>query len=143
MMTEAMDLTVDRLSFDVVFTPADEDADLGFMQIPKGSIGGVFGYHRAWVGDKNVVSVGFNWIMGNVTPPKKIANGHVIQVFGRPNFRTVIHCLPHADWDEEGFMGPGMIYTAMPATNALPYVVAAAPGVVTLKDLPVITGRSF
>ena len=84
-----------------------------------------------------------SWIMGTVTPPKKVAHGHVIQVFGRPNFRTVINCLPPADWDEDGYMGPGMIYTAMPATNAIPYVVAADPGIVTLKDLPVITGRSY
>ncbi|GAA3514491.1 dihydrodipicolinate reductase [Aeromicrobium panaciterrae] len=143
MMTEAMGLTPDRLSFDVVFTPADEDSDLGFMKIAKGTIGGVYGFHRAWVGDKNVVSVGFNWVMGTVTPPKKIAHGHVIQVFGRPNFRTVISCLPPMDWDENSYMGPGMIYTAMPATNAIPYVVAADPGIVTLKDLPVITGRSY
>jgi hypothetical protein len=29
----------------------------------------------------------------------------------------------------------------MPVTNAVPAVVAAAPGIVTLKDLPPITGR--
>ena len=29
----------------------------------------------------------------------------------------------------------------MPVTNAVPYVVAAEPGIVTLKDLPPITGR--
>jgi len=34
-----------------------------------------------------------------------------------------------------------MIYTAMPVTNAVPYVVAADPGIVTLADLPPITGR--
>jgi 4-hydroxy-tetrahydrodipicolinate reductase len=86
--------------------------------------------------------VGFNWIMGyHVTPPKPLAHGHVIQVFGQPNMRTVIHCLPPQDWAEAGFMGAGMIYTALPATNAIPYVVAAEPGIVTLKDLPVITGR--
>ena len=56
--------------------------------------------------------------------------------------RTVIHCLPPADWTEEGFMGLGMIYTAMPVTNAVPAVVAAPPGIVTLKDLPPITGRA-
>ena len=39
-------------------------------------------------------------------------------------------------------MGLGMIYTAMPVTNAVPYVVAAPPGIVTLADLPVVTGRS-
>jgi 4-hydroxy-tetrahydrodipicolinate reductase len=38
-------------------------------------------------------------------------------------------------------MGLGMIYTAMPVTNAVPAVVAAAPGIVTLKDLPPVTGR--
>jgi hypothetical protein len=142
MMADAMGITLDRMTFDVTFTAATDDSDLGFMQIPAGTVAGAFGYHRGWAGDRNVVSVGFNWIMGHhVTPPKPLAHGHVIQVFGRPNMRTVIHCLPPRDWQEDGFMGTGMIYTAMPATNAIPYVVAADPGIVTLKDLPVITGR--
>jgi 4-hydroxy-tetrahydrodipicolinate reductase len=143
-MADAMGLTLDRLTFDVQFTAATADSDLGFMTIPKGTVGSVFGYHRGWVGEKNVVSVGFNWTMGqHVVPPKPLAHGHVIQVFGRPNMRTVLHCLPPQDWDEPGFMGPGMIYTAMPATNAIPYVVAAEPGILTLADLPVVTGRSY
>jgi 4-hydroxy-tetrahydrodipicolinate reductase len=29
----------------------------------------------------------------------------------------------------------------MPVTNALPHVVAAEPGIVTLADLPPVTGR--
>ena len=112
------------------------------MTIPAGTVGGVMGYHRGWVGDRNVVSVGFNWVMGEHTvPPKPLAHGHVIQVFGLPNMRTVLHCLPPEDWTEPGFMGLGMIYTAMPVTNAVPYVVAAEPGIVTLADLPPVTGR--
>jgi len=142
MMADAMGATLDRLTFDVTFTEATGDSDLGFMQIPAGTVGGVMGYHRGWVGDRNVVSVGFNWVMGEHTvPPKPLAHGHVIQVFGRPNMRTVLHCLPPEGWTEPGFMGLGMIYTAMPVTNAVPYVVAAAPGIVTLADLPPITGR--
>jgi 4-hydroxy-tetrahydrodipicolinate reductase len=94
------------------------------------------------VGERNVVSVGFNWTMGDhVVPPKPLEHGHVIQVFGVPNMRTVLHCLPPKDWTEPGFMGLGMIYTAMPVTNAVPAVVAAPPGIVTLKDLPPVTGR--
>jgi 4-hydroxy-tetrahydrodipicolinate reductase len=144
MMADAMGLTLDRLTFDVEFTVTTGTSDLGFMQIPEGTVGGVFGYHRGWTGDRNVVSVGFNWTMGqHVTPPKPLAHGHVVQVFGRPNYRSVLHCLPPADWDENGFMGAGMIYTAMPVTNAVPYVVAAPPGIVTLKDLPPVTGRYF
>lgn len=142
MMADAIGAELDRMTFDVQFTAATGDTDLGFMKIPAGTVGSVFGYHRGWVGDRNVVSVGFNWTMGeHVTPPKPLEHGHVIQVFGVPNMRTVLHCLPPRDWTEPGFMGLGMIYTAMPVTNAVPAVVAARPGIVTLKDLPPVTGR--
>jgi 4-hydroxy-tetrahydrodipicolinate reductase len=143
MMADAIGAQLDRMTFDVTFTAATADSDLGFMTIPEGTVAGVYGYHRGWVGDKNVVNVGFNWIMGeHVVPPKPLEHGHVIQVFGLPNMRTVIHCLPPNDWTEPGFMGLGMIYTAMPVTNAVPAVVAAGPGIVTLADLPPITGRA-
>ena len=142
MMADAIGAKLDRMTFDVTFTAATGDSDLGFMQIPAGTVGGVYGYHRGWEGDRNVVSVGFNWTMGNhVAPPKPLEHGHVIQVFGLPNMRTVLHCLPPKDWTEPGFMGLGMIYTAMPVTNAVPAVVAAEPGIVTLADLPPVTGR--
>jgi hypothetical protein len=128
MMADAIGAKLDRMTFDVEFSTATGDSDLGFMQIPAGTVGGVYGYHRGWVGEKNVVSVGFNWTMGShVTPPKPLEHGHVIQIFGTPNMRTVLHCLPPRDWTEPGFMGLGMIYTAMPVTNAVPAVVAAAP----------------
>jgi hypothetical protein len=143
MMADAIGVRLDRMTFDVTFTAATGDSDLGFMTIPEGTVAGVYGYHRGWVGDKNVVSVGFNWIMGeHVVPPKPLEHGHVVQVFGLPNMRTVIHCLPPKDWTEPGFMGLGMIYTAMPVTNAVPAVVAAEAGIVTLADLPPITGRA-
>lgn len=120
MMADAIGAKLDRITFDVTFTPATEDSDLGFMQIPKGTVASVYGYHRGWVGDKNVVSVGFNWIMGeHVTPPKPVAHGHVIQVFGVPNMRTVVYCLPSKDWSEVSLNGLGMIYTALPVTNAV------------------------
>jgi 2,4-diaminopentanoate dehydrogenase len=143
MMADAIGAKLDRMTFDVTFTEATDDSDLGFMQILKGTVGGVMGYHRGWVGDKNIVSVGFNWTMGDhVKPPKPLEHGHVIQVFGLPNMRTVLHCLPPKDWTEPGFMGLGMIYTALPVINAVPAVVAAPPGIVTLKDLPPVTGRA-
>jgi 2,4-diaminopentanoate dehydrogenase len=144
MMADALGVTLDRISFDVTFTEATGDSDLGFMQIPKGTVGAVMGYHRGWAGDRAIVNVGFNWTMGDhVVPPKKLAHGHVIEVTGVPNMRTVIHCLPPEDWAEDDLMGLGMIYTAMPVTNALPAVVAAPAGIVTLADLRPTTGRVF
>lgn len=144
MMADAMGVTADRFTFDVTFTAATGDTDLGFMTIPAGTVAGVYGFHRAWVGDRNLVSVGFNWTMGDhVVPPKPLAHGHVIQVFGMPNMRTVIQCLPPMDGSvpEDQWMEMGMIYTALPVTNAVPRVVAAPPGIRTLADLPPVAGH--
>ncbi|MUL64138.1 dihydrodipicolinate reductase [Mycobacterium sp. CBMA 234] len=141
MMADAMGVTLDRMSFDVVFTTATDDSDLGWMSIPKGTVASVYGYHRGWIGDRNIVSVGFNWTMGyHVEPPKPVAGGHVIQVFGSPNMRTVILCLPPKDEEVPDYVTAGMTYTALPATNAVPAIVAAAPGIVTCADLPPVTG---
>ena len=99
-MADAIGADLDRMTFDVTFTAATGDTDLGFMTIPEGTVGGVYGYHRGWVGDRNVVSVGFNWTMGDhVVPPKPLEHGHVIQVYGVPNMRTVLHCLPPKGWN--------------------------------------------
>ncbi len=142
MTADALGVALERLSFDATFTAASDDSDLGFMSIPRGTVAAVQGYHRGWVGSKNVVAVGFQWTMGyHVQPPFKLAHGHVIKIDGRPSANIRIRVLPPSDWDEEGYMGAGMIYTAMPAVNAVPAVVAAAPGIATFKDLPLITGR--
>jgi 2,4-diaminopentanoate dehydrogenase len=71
-----------------------------------------------------------------------VGSGYPLLMFRLPNMRTVLHSLPPKDWTEPGFMGLGMIYTALPVTNAVPPVVAAPPGIVTLKDLPPVTGRA-
>src|SRR5690242_7538307 len=55
MMADAIGARLDRMTFDVTFTSATGDTDLGFMQIPKDTVGGVMGYHRGWVGERNVV----------------------------------------------------------------------------------------
>ena len=51
MMADALGVTLDRMSFDVTFTAATGDSDLGFMTIPAGTVAGVMGWHRGWVGD--------------------------------------------------------------------------------------------
>ncbi|MDP9117224.1 MAG: dihydrodipicolinate reductase [Actinomycetota bacterium] len=143
MTADALGLTIDRFTFDALFAVATADSDLGFMMVPRDTVAAVQGYHRGWVGDRNVVSVGFQWTMGNhVDPPFKLAHGHVIQIDGRPGARIVVQLRPGHDWDEDGYMGLGMIYTAMPAVNAVAAVVAARPGILTLADLPLVTGRA-
>lgn len=52
--------------------------------------------------------------------------------------------LPPPDFEAttlEEFMVLGHIMTAMPAINAIPAVVAAAPGIVTYNDLQLVLPR--
>lgn len=141
MMADAMEIALDEITFDVTFTAAHGDSDLGFMQIPEGTVGAVEGYHRGMVDGEPLINVGFQWIMGDkIDPPFRLAHGHVVRIQGLAGMRTVVRVLPPKDWTEPGYMGVGMIYTAMPVVNAVPAVVAAAPGIATFKELPLITG---
>ena len=121
MMADAIGAKLDRMTFDVEFTAATGDSDLGFMKIPEGTVGGVYGYHRGWVGDKNVVSVGFNWTMGTTSPrPSRWSTATSSRCSGCPTCAPCCTACHPKDWTEPGFMGLGMIYTAMPVTNAVP-----------------------
>jgi 4-hydroxy-tetrahydrodipicolinate reductase len=69
----------------------------------------------------------------------------VIEVQGLPTVRTNLQFLPPPDFQAESladFMVLGHVMTAMPAVNAVPSVVAAAPGIVSYEDirLPVPRG---
>ena len=46
---------------------------------------------------------------------------------------------PKGETNSELLMGLAMLMTAMPTVHAIPHVVAARPGVVTYKDLPLVT----
>jgi hypothetical protein len=65
----------------------------------------------------------------------------VIRIDGRPTVTAKVGFLPPPYFEAETleeFMVLGHIMTAMPALNAIPAVVAAAPGIVTYRDLALI-----
>src|SRR5207247_10433244 len=75
---------------------------------------------------------------------KSEQGGWVIQVEGMPTVTLNVGFLPPPDFQAEtiaDFMVIGHIITAMPAINAVPAVVAAAPGIVTYNDLPLVLPR--
>ena len=142
MMADAIGAKLDRMTFDVTFTAATGDTDLGFMTIPEGTVGGVIGYHRGWVGERNVVSVGFNWTMGDhVTPPKPLEARP-----RHPGVRRAQHAhraaLPAAEGlDRAGLHGPGHDLHRDAGHQRGASSSPPPPGIVTLADLPPITGR--
>ena len=86
----------------------------------------------------------FQWIMGrHVDAPFTPRHGYFVEIDGEPSVRSQFQILPPPDWDEPGYMGLGMIMTAMPAVNAIPAVVAAPPGIATHATLPLVTARGL
>lgn len=88
------------------------------------------------------------WRKGQTLEPdwKFERMGYDIEVAGLPTVKTSLDFLPPPDFEFESladFMVLGMIITAMPAINAIPAVVNAAPGIVTYNDLPLTVPRGF
>ena len=63
-----------------------------------------------------------------------------------PTVRVKLDYLPPPDFQATtfaDFMVIGMVMTAMRVVNAIPYVVAAPPGIVTYTDLPLPLPRGW
>jgi hypothetical protein len=141
MMADALELPLTDIRYLPEIATANSDIDLGFMQIPAGHIAGLKNRWVGFAGDDEVIELGMIWKMtDNVTPNWEIRHGWHITVDGLPTVRThVAGWPPEGESDSEVLMGLAMLMTAMPTVNAIAHVVRAAPGVVTYKDLPLIT----
>ena len=102
----------------------------------------------AVVRDQVVVRIAVNWLMGEDDLEPAWSFGAAgerfeVEVRGDPNcFVTIKGWQPETV--EAGLVrNPGIVSTANHCVNAIPYVVAAEPGIRTLADLPVVTGRSY
>ncbi len=123
--------------------PAPEDFDVDAGPVPKGTAAALHFEVRGMVGDKAVVvlehvtrlrdDLGASW-------PQPAGHGcYRVQVTGEPNYTLDLQ-LMGTDGDHNT---AGLKATAMRLVNAVPAVVAAAPGLVTALDLPLITGRGL
>ena len=102
---------------------------------------------EAKVGERTVVHIAVNWLMGqeNLDPPWTLGDAgerFEVEVRGDPNaFVTIKGWQPETI--EEGLeRNPGVVATAMHCVNSVPYVCAAEPGIKTYLDLPLIAGRA-
>jgi hypothetical protein len=123
--------------------PAPEDFDVDAGPVPKGTAAALHFEVRGMVGDKAVVvlehvtrlrdDLGATW-------PQPAGHGcYRVQITGEPNYTLDLQ-LMGTDGDHNT---AGLKATAMRLVNAVPAVVAAAPGLVTALDLPLITGRGL
>jgi 2,4-diaminopentanoate dehydrogenase len=148
LVADALGVELDDVRCDAEYAQTTTDLNLGSWTIPAGCVAGVYASWKGLVGEKTVVELNVRWRKGQTLDPdwKIDQDGWVIQVDGRPTVKNVVSFLPPPDFQAEtiaDFMVLGHIMTAMPTINAIPAVVAAAPGIATYNDLPVTLPRGL
>ena len=140
MMAGALGVELDEVTYRLGLGVATKDIDLGFMAIPEGRVCGMNGVWTGVYKGKPLIEMGLLWRLGDAMEPNWPVgtHGHVIEVRGTPDLRLEYEILRTAQPDAVETTAE----TAHPAVNAIPAVVAARPGLVTLADLPLITAGS-
>jgi hypothetical protein len=133
MMAAALRVKLEDRAFRLELGLATKDLDLGYMEIPKGTVCGMNFVWTGIVAGKPLLELGLKWRLGNSMEPNwDIAHGYTIEIDGIPQVR--LRYIP----DENDYSAG----TANPAVNAVPAVVAARPGLVLAGDLPLIVAGS-
>ena len=102
---------------------------------------------RALVDGQPVVTATVNWLMGeeHLDPDWSFgADGErfEVEVTGDPSVKLTFKGLQPETIEAGLVRNPGVVSTANHCVSAIPYVVAAEPGIRTYLDLPLIAGRA-
>jgi 2,4-diaminopentanoate dehydrogenase len=143
---DALGIELDEVRCVAEFAQTTADLEMASWTIPAGCVAGVYISWQGVVGGNTVIDLNVRWRKGQTLEPdwKIDQDGWVIQIDGQPTVTTKVGFLPPPYFEAttlEEFMDLGHIMTAMPAINAIPAVVAAAPGIATYTDLPLTLPR--
>ena len=146
LVADALGVELDEVRCVAEFAQTTADLEMASWTIPAGHVAGTYISWQGIVGDKTLIDLNVRWRKGQTLEPdwKIDQDGWVIQVDGQPTVTTKVGFLPPPYFQAEtleDFMTLGHIMTAMPPINAIPAVVAAAPGIVTYADLPLTLSR--
>jgi hypothetical protein len=102
---------------------------------------------QATVRGEPVVTATVNWLMGEgaLDPAWEIGpegERFEVEVTGDPSVKLTFKGLQPETIEEGLVRNPGVVSTANHCVSAIPYVVAAEPGIKTYLDLPLIAGRA-
>ncbi len=146
LVADALGVELDEVRCVAEFAQTTADLEMASWTIPAGHVAGTYISWQGVVGDKILIDLNVRWRKGQTLEPdwKIEQDGWVIQVDGQPTVTTKVGFLPPPYFQAEtleDFMALGHIMTAMPPINAIPAVVAAAPGIATYNDLPLTLCR--
>ncbi|HUO48505.1 MAG TPA: hypothetical protein VMU09_06700 [Acidimicrobiales bacterium] len=130
----------DEVAFEYELGACTKDVDLGWYQLPKGSLGGCYLKYVGSVAGTPRVEMHLEWQMTPFTDPHwDIQACYITKIEGDPCIYSKHFIFPKPGTDfssPEAFASVGMTITGLPALNAVRSVVEAPPGIVTSADLP-------
>jgi 4-hydroxy-tetrahydrodipicolinate reductase len=140
LMADAFGLTLDEVTFHHELGACTKDVDLGWWQLPAGSVGGAAFQYVGRIDGEPKVELHLEWQMTPFTDPSWDIKGcYVTEIHGDPYIYSKHLILPKPGTDFssiESFAKIGMTVTGLPALNAIRAVHEARPGIVTSADLP-------
>jgi len=143
LMADCFHLDLDEVRFECELGACTKDVDLGWYQLPKGSLGGCYLKYVGIVDGVPRVEMHLEWQMTPHTNPHWDIQGcYITTIKGDPCIysKHMIFPKPGTDFSSpEAFASVGMTITGMPALNAVRAVVEAPPGCITSADLPLRT----
>ena len=118
---------------------ADEDIEIASGTVPAGTISGMRFEIRGIVGgEPRIIVEHVTRLRDEDAPDWPQGQGYRIDIAGEPN----VHLELELSSDRGDHNHAGCLATAMYILNAVPAVVAAAPGVLTTLDLPVYSAHA-
>ena len=140
LMADCLDIELDAVVFSYELGACTKDVDLGWYQLPAGSLGACAFSYVGKVGRTPRVELQLEWQMTPHTDPHwNIQGCYITKIDGDPCIysKHLILPKPGTDFSSAAAFGAiAMTVTGMPALNAIRAVVDAAPGIVTSADLP-------
>ena len=133
-------LELDEVTFSYELGACTRDVDLGWYQLPEGSLGGSYVKYQGMIDGVARVETHLEWQMTRHTDPSWDIKGcYITQIKGDPqvyNKHMIFPAEGNDLSDPAQFASIGMTVTGMPALHAVRSVVDAPPGIVTSADLP-------
>jgi 2,4-diaminopentanoate dehydrogenase len=138
LVATALGVELDEVTEQHEVLHAEEDLTIASGTVPAGGISGMRFEIRGIVdGEARIVVEHVTRLRDDDAPHWPQGQGYRVLVEGEPNLKLELELSS----DRGDHNHAGCLATAMHVINAIPHVVAAEPGVLTLLDLPVYSGR--
>ena len=142
LLGEALGADLDDITTDVELVLARDDHEIFGITLAAGTVAGQRWHWRGVRGGETLIGIETLWTVGGEYPetwPRPL-DGWTLTIEGEPSMRT--HFLSLMSYERDlplsEHVRAASVATAMQAINAIPALCAAAPGIATMADLPLI-----